>query len=72
MDALKGLGFVDADGKFTDKMGESLTGKDAKLLVDTMKGASMKEPPTLDIIAQILGTLKNLISGSQKLHVIEG
>lgn len=68
-DDLKGLGFIDEDGKFTEKAGKNLAGENAKLLVDALQGASIKEPPTLSLMEQIFGILKGLVDGSHKLYV---
>lgn len=68
-DELKGLGFIDEDGKFTEKAGKNLVGENAKLLVDALQGASKKEPPTLSLMEQILGLLRGLVDGSHTLRV---
>lgn len=67
---LRAEGIIDADNKFTSKMGSSLEGKNATELVNMMKNAMRKEEdPAKDLITQIVNMLKALMSGSESLKV---
>lgn len=69
MGELKGLGYVDAENKFTNKMGTNLEGQSATALVAMMKDAMRKDESSTDLVTQIVNMLKALMSGSESLKV---
>jgi hypothetical protein len=63
------LGYVDAENKFTNKMGTNLEGQSATALVNMMKDAMRKDESSTDLVTQIVNMLKALMSGSESLKV---